>query len=169
MRTKQNIIATLGIKTTDGIFAAHYSRAGLVQLDFPCPGKIIETEETSPSIRRWHKLASRAVARVLARRAAGPMPPLDLSGATAFQAKVWAALSRIQTSETKTYGQVAAALGAPQAARAVGSACGANPVPLLIPCHRVLAAGRRLGGFSGGLDRKRKLLAIENIAFSNMK
>jgi O-6-methylguanine DNA methyltransferase len=84
-----------------------------------------------------------------------------LSGATPFQAKVWAALRRIPAGGTQSYGQVAATVGAPKAARAVGGACGANPVPLLIPCHRVLASGGGLGGFSGGRRWKRKLLGVE--------
>ena len=61
----------------------------------------------------------------------------------------------------KSYGQVAQGIGRPGAVRAVGQACGANPIPVMIPCHRVLAAGGKLGGFSSGLDWKRKLLARE--------
>jgi O-6-methylguanine DNA methyltransferase len=162
MRTTQTIIATLGIKTPVGIFAAHYSTEGLARLDFPGNGKPAETKVPSPSVRRWHKLASRAVERVLAGRAPGQTPPLDLAGATDFQTKVWDALRRIAAGATRSYGEVAAAIGVPKAARAVGSACGANPIPLLIPCHRVLASGGGLGGFSGGLPWKRKLLSLEN-------
>ncbi|MGD1086891.1 MAG: methylated-DNA--[protein]-cysteine S-methyltransferase [Verrucomicrobiota bacterium] len=162
MRAKQPILATLRLKTRDGLFTAHYSAAGLAQLDFPGGGRKAETAAASPAIRRWHKLASRAVARVLRGRPAGRTPPLDLAGATPFQARVWAALRRIQTGGTQSYGQVAAAIGAPGAARAVGGACGANPVPLLIPCHRVLASDGGLGGFSGGPRWKRKLLGVEN-------
>ena len=65
--------------------------------------------------------------------------------------------------QTFSYGEVAKAIGRPKAVRAVGGACGANPIPVLIPCHRVLAAGGKIGGFSGGLDWKRTLLARENI------
>ena len=161
MRRKPVILATLGIKTADGVFAAHYSAAGLARLEFP-KREGEETPAAPPSLRRWHKLAGRAVWRVLQGRAAGQLPPLDLAGGTEFQRKVWAALRRIGAGKTETYGQVAAALGRPKAARAVGSACGANPAPLLIPCHRVVASGRGVGGFSGGLDWKRKLLAREN-------
>lgn len=70
---------------------------------------------------------------------------------------------RIPPGETRSYGEIAAALGQPLASRAVGGACGANPIPVLVPCHRVLAANGRLGGFSGGLDWKRRLLAIEGV------
>jgi O-6-methylguanine DNA methyltransferase len=112
-------------------------------------------------LRRWHKQAGRAVTRILQGRAPGELPPLDLAAGTPFQRKVWAALRRIPAGRTESYGQLAAAVGAPKAARAVGSACAANPMPLLIPCHRVIASGGGLGGFSGGLHWKRLLLARE--------
>ncbi len=86
--------------------------------------------------------------------------PLDLRG-TPFQKNVWQALLRIPYGETRTYGEIAADIGNPKAFRAVGLANGANPVPLVVPCHRVIAAGGKLGGFGGGVDTKRKLLALE--------
>ncbi len=70
---------------------------------------------------------------------------------------------KIGCGRTLSYGQVAAAIGNPKALRAVGGACGANPVPVFVPCHRVLAANDGIGGFSSGLDWKRKLLAREGI------
>ena len=76
-------------------------------------------------------------------------------------ARVLAALRRIPRGETITYGELAHRMGASHAARAVGSACGANPLPLFIPCHRVVAANGKLGGFSAGLGWKRFLLAKE--------
>jgi len=87
------------------------------------------------------------------------LPALDLRG-SAFELAVWRELGRIPYGATRTYGEVAARLGRPGAARAVGHANARNPVPVLVPCHRVVAAGG-LGGFSGGLDRKRALLALE--------
>ena len=86
--------------------------------------------------------------------------PLALRG-TPFQRKVWSALQRIPFGETLSYHQVAEAVGNPTANRAVAQACGSNPVPLLIPCHRVIATDGGLGGFSAGLDRKRELLQHE--------
>jgi len=86
--------------------------------------------------------------------------PLEPQG-TAFQQRVWAALQAIPYGHTTHYGALAAQLGKPGAARAVGGANGANPLPIIIPCHRVLAAGGALGGYSAGLDIKRKLLALE--------
>lgn len=94
----------------------------------------------------------------------GAQPHLDLPldiRASAFQRRVWEALRAIPYGETRTYGQVAAAIGSPGAARAVGQACGANPVSILIPCHRVVAGGGRLGGYGWGVERKRWLLDRE--------
>ncbi len=162
MKRPQKILATCAIQTPCGEFAAHYSATGLARLDFPGRKKIAETAGVSPVVRRWHKKAGRAVTRVLQGRAAGELPPLDLANATDFQREVWAALRQIPAGQTESYGQVAAAIGRAGAARAVGSACAANPIPLLIPCHRVLASGGRLGGFSGGLPWKRRLLANES-------
>jgi O-6-methylguanine DNA methyltransferase len=88
--------------------------------------------------------------------------PLDLSAGTEFDRAVWKALRRIPAGRTRTYGGVASMLGRPRAARAVGNACGRNPVPLVVPCHRVVAAGG-IGGFGLGLDLKRRLLALEGI------
>jgi O-6-methylguanine DNA methyltransferase len=87
---------------------------------------------------------------------------MDISSGTDFQQRVWRAISSIQKGDTLSYGEIADRLGTPRAVRAVGGACGANPVPLLIPCHRVLAKGRRLGGFSGGLHWKQLMLEREN-------
>jgi methylated-DNA-[protein]-cysteine S-methyltransferase len=86
--------------------------------------------------------------------------PLDLRG-TEFQLRVWQKLREIPYGETITYGELAERLTQPGAQRAVGLANGANPVPIVVPCHRVIAAGGRLGGFGGGLDAKRRLLALE--------
>ena len=86
--------------------------------------------------------------------------PLDVRG-TPFQQRVWAAPLGHPPGETRTYGEVAAEIGAAGAARAVGAACGANPVLILIPCHRVVGAGERARGVRAGLDRKRALLDLE--------
>ena len=89
--------------------------------------------------------------------------PVD-PGGTEFQRRVWAALVRIPPGRTLSYRELAAAIGAPAAVRAVGAANGANPVALVIPCHRVIAADGTLGGYAGGLRRKRWLLAHERAA-----
>jgi AraC family transcriptional regulator of adaptative response/methylated-DNA-[protein]-cysteine methyltransferase len=86
--------------------------------------------------------------------------PLDIRG-TVFQRRVWEQLSRIPRGETRTYREIARAIGAPEAVRAVGSACGANPVALVVPCHRAVRTDGGLGGYAWGLGRKKKLLALE--------
>jgi O-6-methylguanine DNA methyltransferase len=88
------------------------------------------------------------------------VPRLDLRGG-AFELKVWAALLDIPVGATSSYGAVARALGTPNAARAVGMANGANPVPIIVPCHRVIGASGTLTGYGGGLARKAWLLAHE--------
>jgi methylated-DNA-[protein]-cysteine S-methyltransferase len=80
---------------------------------------------------------------------------------TPFQVKAWTALQKIPYGATRTYGQQALAIGAPTASRAVGAANGRNPIPVIIPCHRVIGAGGSLTGFGGGIERKKFLLDLE--------
>lgn len=89
--------------------------------------------------------------------------PIQLTG-TAFQNAVWQALTTIPYGETRTYGQIAAQIGRPKAVRAVGAACGKNPILLLVPCHRVIGADGSLTGFAAGLPLKRLLLHLERTA-----
>jgi AraC family transcriptional regulator, regulatory protein of adaptative response / methylated-DNA-[protein]-cysteine methyltransferase len=89
--------------------------------------------------------------------------PLDVQG-TAFQQKVWKALRRIPAGTTASYADIARAIGAPKAVRAVAGACGANPVAVAIPCHRVVGKDGGLGGYHWGVARKRALLAREKAA-----
>jgi O-6-methylguanine DNA methyltransferase len=91
--------------------------------------------------------------------------PYDLEGGTALQRAVWLAIAQIPHGETISYTTLAERVGFPRAVRAVASACGANPLPLVIPCHRVLAKDGGIGGFSlGGIAIKQKLLALEQNA-----
>ena len=89
--------------------------------------------------------------------------PLDLGEASEFERRVYAAALAIPPGETRTYGELAAAIGAPEAAQAVGRALGRNPWPIIVPCHRILASGGGSGGFSapGGAATKLKMLEIE--------
>ena len=108
----------------------------------------------------------REAARQLERYFAGRLKKFDLPLAphgTDFHKRVWALMSDIPFGETATYGGMAMALGS--GARAVGTACGRNPIPIIVPCHRVLASGGREGGYSGGqgLPTKRRLLALEGV------
>ncbi len=91
--------------------------------------------------------------------------PVDVRG-TAFQEKVWQELRKIPVGQTRSYADIAAAIGQPGAVRAVGSANGDNPVAVLVPCHRVIRSDGSLGGYAGGLERKKKLLAVEGVALS---
>ena len=88
--------------------------------------------------------------------------PLDLRG-TEFQRRMWAAVAGIPYGETRTYAEIALAIGKPKAVRAVGAANGANPLPLVVPCHRVVGSDGSLTGYGGGLDVKRKLLEMESL------
>ena len=90
---------------------------------------------------------------------------LDLSRATPFQRLVWETTRLIPYGETRSYAWVAEQIKQPQATRAVGQALGKNPVPIIVPCHRVMASGGQLGGFTGGLTMKRLLLHLEASSF----
>lgn len=162
-----SLLIQLPLATEVGEFMAGYSDSGLAELRFPTGKARRETPSTTvPSqVRQWHHVTTKAVNEILAGRSPKQFPPLDLSNGTEFQQSVWRTMSRIQLGQTLSYGEIAAAIGKPKAVRAVGGACGANPVPVLVPCHRVLAAHSRLGGFSGGLDWKRTLLAREGVIF----
>jgi len=154
---------TVLIQTADGTFTAHFSESGLAGLDFPTGEAVSRpaANELSAQWRTWLRLTERALKQALAGKTLGRLPPLDLSSGTEFQRRVWSALRKIPSGQTKSYAQVAQSIDRPGAVRAVGQACGANPIPVVIPCHRVLAAGGKLGGFSSGLDWKRKLLTRE--------
>jgi methylated-DNA-[protein]-cysteine S-methyltransferase len=91
--------------------------------------------------------------------------PVDLSGASAFTRLVLEATARVPYGETRTYGEIAAEIGMPGATQAVGNALGANPVPIVVPCHRVIRADGSMGWFTGGPAIKRRLLAIEGVQF----
>jgi methylated-DNA-[protein]-cysteine S-methyltransferase len=88
--------------------------------------------------------------------------PLSVPGGSDFERAVWAAMREIPYGQMRTYGEIAAETGDPGAARAVGVACNRNPLPLVVPCHRVVGAGGKLVGFGGGLPRKRFLLELES-------
>jgi len=165
---KTNLVE-LPISTRDGKFIAHYSDKGLAELNFPvgrASSRAAKKEIIPAKIRDWHRATEAALKKILAGGEPKKFPPLDLAG-TDFQKSVWNALRKISLGKTKSYGDIAAAIGRPKAVRAVGGACGANPVPVLVPCHRVLATNKKLGGFSGGLDWKRILLKREGVRITS--
>jgi AraC family transcriptional regulator of adaptative response/methylated-DNA-[protein]-cysteine methyltransferase len=123
---------------------------------------VTTTEDPDPEARtaRWLVEASRFVLASLSEHPVARAFPLDVR-ATAFQTRIWAALQAIPRGETRSYAAVAQSLGQPSAARAVATACAANPVALAIPCHRVVGATGALTGYRWGVDRKRTLLSTE--------
>jgi AraC family transcriptional regulator of adaptative response/methylated-DNA-[protein]-cysteine methyltransferase len=108
------------------------------------------------SVGKW----AHAIADYIAGRSAMPTPPMDIHG-TPFQFSVWDQLRAIPAGQTRSYTEIARRIGRPRAVRAVGTANGANPVSIVIPCHRAIRASGHLGGYRWGLERKRKLLEME--------
>jgi O-6-methylguanine DNA methyltransferase len=162
----KSLLIEISIPTADGNFTARYSERGLASLNFPtAPAtRVVSSKSKAPlAIRGWHRTTVAALKSVMTGKAAKLLPPLDWSGKTEFQQAVWSELLNISLGKTCSYGDIAERIGRPKAYRAVGGACRANPIPVLVPCHRVLAADHKLGGFSGGLDRKISLLAREGV------
>lgn len=129
-----------------------------------------EIRRSPADLTRWmepvSRLASGAAAEAVASARLVPGLPLDIS-ATAFQLRVWRALTRIPAGQTRSYGEVAKSIGRDGAARAVARACASNPVALLIPCHRVVRDDGSAGGYRWGPRRKAKLLAMERKGLSD--
>ncbi len=145
------LLEFLGKEQPDGTAALDAIRRAFPKID------LAATARVTPLLEK----ATRAVHDYLKDGVPLPDLPLDLQNGTAFQQQVWTALRRIPFGETRSYGQIAREIDNPEAARAVGHACGSNPVPLFVPCHRVLGSGGALGGFSAGLHVKEALLSLE--------
>jgi methylated-DNA-[protein]-cysteine S-methyltransferase len=164
----------LQAQTSLGHFAAFFSEAGLIALTCPYPSPRRALEALVAELPQRIALAScpppaslaARLARWLQRYARGQAPPLSIPldgrGLSAFDQRVLSALWHVPFGCVVTYGALAAACGAPGAARAVGQALGRNRSPVLLPCHRVVAANG-LGGFGAGLDLKRMLLRHEGL------
>ena len=160
----------VSVPTVFGAFDVLLSDAGVVRLSFPNErGRVLAwLDRTMPGaeVRSGDGRAARLgeeLDEYLRGRLTRFSLPVDLRG-TPFQRSVWAELLAIPYGEVRSYAEVAGAVGRPAAVRAVGAANGANPVPVLVPCHRVLGSDGRLVGFGAGLDWKLRLLAIENPA-----
>ncbi len=140
------------------------SDRGLVALD--CLESIPETNVIRDGESSSHPFAQQTI-RELREYFAGKRTvfevPIDLRQGTAFQREVWDELRRIPYGQTISYGEQAKKMGRPTAMRAVGGANGKNPIPIIIPCHRVLSSTGKLHGFSAGIDLKRRLLAVEGL------
>jgi methylated-DNA-[protein]-cysteine S-methyltransferase len=140
-----------------GTFEALLSDAGVRELRFPNRRLTASAETDMPEALALAEQLDAYLRGALTRFGV----PLDLRG-TAFQLRVWEALVAIPYGEVRTYAQVAGSIGRPDAVRAVGAANGANPVPVVVPCHRVIGSDGRLTGFGAGIDWKLRLLSIEN-------
>lgn len=152
-------------ETVLGTCRIAWTERGIARIQFP--GK--DPDDVEESVQRAPGFVQDAIHRIQG-QLEGSRPseedlPIDFAGLASFTRSVLQATRRIPSGRTMTYGELARSMGRPGAARAVGQALARNPVPLLIPCHRVLASGGRLRGFSapGGLDTKRRLLQIEGI------
>jgi AraC family transcriptional regulator of adaptative response/methylated-DNA-[protein]-cysteine methyltransferase len=132
--------------------------------------RIVRAEYSAAEISRDDDL--KGWLDLVVRHLEGKQPHIDLPldvQATAFQRRVWEELRSIPYGSTRTYAEIARAMGEPTAARAVGAACGANPVPLIVPCHRVVRQNGDLGGYRWGTERKQALLAGEHMAEAREK
>jgi methylated-DNA-[protein]-cysteine S-methyltransferase len=122
-----------------------------------------EARQTGDSSVRLGNLAERLKSYFAGEEADFP-DELELTDATPFQKKVWQQTRLIPYGETRSYLWVAERIGKPEAARAVGQALGRNPLPIIVPCHRVITSGGGLGGFGGGLAMKKRLLKLEGVS-----
>ena len=159
------------IETPLGLLYLEFSAKGLKKLNFfgdeaHSHNAALEFPQEIPSLskqvlQQWREQVTQAVQDYFAGKpGAFEALPLDLQGSP-FHLRVWQELRKIPRGETVSYQELARRVGNPKAARAVGQACGANPIPLIVPCHRVIASNGTLGGFSSGLPRKRWLLDHE--------
>jgi len=170
---KEQITAQAKVKTPLGLALLAFSEKGLTRLAIVgdkapsqsvAVGHIPETQSPPVEVlQKWRDRVAQALEDYFEGKPGSfDALPLDLQGSP-FHLRVWQELRRIPSGATVSYQELARRLGNPKAARAVGQACGANPIPLIVPCHRVIAADGSLGGFSSGLPRKRWLLAHEGI------
>ena len=144
------------------------SEAGLVRLTIPQPSPDKALAQVNDLVRK--SVARTTVFRELIVRLGlyfeGErvefVDDLDVRGSTPFQRDVWKVTAEIPYGETRSYGWIAKELGRPMSARAVGQALAKNPLPIVIPCHRVTGSGGSLGGYSGGVEMKRRLLELES-------
>ncbi len=148
------------LKTRLGNFLADFENGKLVELRLPGTWRRAKGPPTLKAQEgaSGHKLLRELAAYLSGKRVKFTVPVAPRG--TAFQKRVWSAMRRIPWGGTASYGELARTAGAPRAARAVGSACGKNPLIIINPCHRVVAAAD-LGGFGAGLAWKRRLLGIE--------
>ena len=148
------------IETPLGKFRAQFTERGLARLQFPGAQTDPIDDAIEPPKAQLRQTAN-ALKTMLAGRTPKTMPTMDFSVGTEFQQQTWRALLHIPIGRTCGYSELARSVRRPKAARAIGGACGANPIVVLVPCHRVIGTNGKLTGFSGGMDWKVKLLDIE--------
>jgi methylated-DNA-[protein]-cysteine S-methyltransferase len=163
----EEAFALVGVASPFGTLAVACSARGLVSISLPDEdrarfrGRL--TCSSAPGDESARRRAAQAAVE-LEQYFAGTRRRFDLAldlRGTPFQQLVWGAVCSVPFGETSTYGRVAAAIGTPQAARAVGHANGSNPLPIVVPCHRLVGSDGALRGYAGGLEMKRGLLAHE--------
>jgi len=154
--------ASTTVATPIGRLSIVASPRGLLRIDFRERESSATAARNSAGkeARRHLAAAVRQLRDYFAGRRSAFELPLDLVG-TAYQQRVWRALQGVPFGRTLSYGELAARLGAPKGARAVGRACATNPVPVVVPCHRVVDGDGALHGYGGGLWRKQRLLELE--------
>ena len=158
-------LAVASVKTAAGRVFVVCSAQGLreVRLGGGAPSR---REARARGVRfvrrpRWTAAAARAIERFVAGKEIPATLPLDLALGTPFERRVWEATRSVPWGQVESYSAIAARAGAPRAVRAVGNALGKNPVPIVVPCHRVIHFAGSIGGFTSGLDWKRYLLSLE--------
>ena len=149
--------------TPMGPLALSFSSQGLAVLTYLEPEMVLPSPAPPTAVAAWLEMVKRELAAYFhGSPTAFSSLPLDPHG-TPFQLKVWQELRKIPYGAAISYKELAARAGNPRACRAVGQANGCNPIPIIIPCHRVISADGSLGGYSSGLERKRRLLRHEGV------
>jgi methylated-DNA-[protein]-cysteine S-methyltransferase len=170
--TRRNLAYTL-FDTALGRCAIAWSERGIARIQFPdvSDAKAVRrmAMDDELTLAEPPPVIARAIEQLRRHLAGDPQDfrdlPLDLGNVAGFHLRVYQGACMVPAGRTISYGELASRIGAPGAARAVGQALGKNPLPIVVPCHRVLAANGKVGGFSayGGVDTKRRILAVEGV------
>lgn len=154
-------MATAYCTTPFGEITVIATRHGVRRVRFPSDTALVEDGDDSRAARELARRVAAKIEKYFAGEAVEFDEPLDLNGVPEFSCKVWNKLRALPRGQTISYAALARRAGSPKAARAVGTAMATNPVPLIVPCHRVVRSDGSLGGFGGGLPMKRRLLELE--------
>ncbi len=160
MTTSPNVRNELVVTSPVGKLRLAASSRGLLSIDVGKSSTTHSSTPKDPSAQRVLATTSKQLSEYFSGKRTTFSVPLDLRG-TEFQIESWKALGRIPYGQTISYGEQAQSIGNPKACRAVGSANGKNPIPIIVPCHRVVSADGSLGGYALGLKMKKQLLQLE--------